>query len=280
MNCVRQAVLVLLTMLAVSACAIHVGGYAVPGPLPSTASAPAPDLPKVGQCMNSADFKVLACGEPHEAEITAVGELSGLSKEYPSERDLRRAALPPCRDALTVYLGSADADATRLQVWAFWPNQKGWEDGQRWRLCSVIEMSPNDEKKVSRKGSLKGVLAASGFGTYQLCSSGSPAKDTKLALVGCDTPHLGEAVPGVVSLGKFSDPAPSQDQISAIAKDKCSKAVADYVGSDKRTDVIAAWRPFGAQAWSEGWTNAICYAEASRAFSGRLWGLGVKPLPN
>jgi hypothetical protein len=275
---VRQAVLVLLTMQALSACAIHVGGYAVPGPLPSTASAPDPDLPTVGQCMNSAEFKALDCNSPHEAEITQVGEISGLSKDYPDERDLRRAALPPCRDALTEYLGSKDADATRLQVWAFWPNKQGWEKGQRWRLCSVIELAP-DEKKVSRKGSVKGVLAASGFGTYQLCSSGSPSKDDRLTLAACDTPHIGEAVPGVVSLGKSSDPAPSEDQINSMAKDKCTKAVTDYVGSDKRNDVFTAWRTFGAQAWSEGWTNAICYAEATRPFTGRLWGLGDKPLP-
>ncbi|GLZ33139.1 hypothetical protein Lesp02_53270 [Lentzea sp. NBRC 105346] len=268
-----------MTLVAVSGCARHIGGQAVPGPLPSTASAPAPDLPKVGQCMNSAEFKALDCNSPHEAEVTAMGEISGLSKDYPDERDLRRAALPPCREALTEYLGSKDADATRLQVWAFWPNKKGWEDGQRWRLCSVIELAP-DEKKVSRTGSVKGVLAASGFGTYQLCSSGSPSRDAKLTLTACDKPHVGEAVPGVVALGKNTDPAPSQEDINKMAEEKCTKAVTDYVGSSKRTDVSVAWRTFGSQAWSEGWTNAICYAETSRAFTGRLWGLGDKPLPN
>ncbi len=280
MTRVRLAVAILLSMTALSACTINVGGQAVPGPMPSTASASAPALPRAGQCMNSFDLKVLDCAGSHEAEVMSVGELSGLSSAYPDTQALRKAALPPCRSVLSEYLGSADADSTRLRVWAFWPNEQGWKDGQRWRLCTVVEIGP-DEKPLVRKGSVKGILGQNGFTKFQTCTSGSPSKDAEIKMAACTTAHLAEAVPsGVVSLGKSTDPAPSKEQMNAIATEKCTKAVHDYLGSSKRTDVFPAWRNPGSQAWSEGWTNAICYAEATKAFSGTLLGLRDNPLPN
>ena len=281
MTRVRLAVAIVLSSWALSACAIQVGGQAVPGPLPSTASASAPTLPKAGQCMNAYELTVLQCTDSHEAEVMTVGELTGLPTAYPDNQALRKAALPPCRQALTEYLGSGDADATRLRVWAFWPNEQGWKDGQRWRLCTVVEVSP-DEKPLARKGSVKGILGSNGFTTFQNCTQGSPSKDQEIKIIACNSAaHLAEAVPaGVVSLGKSTDPAPSTEQMNAIAKGKCTKAVHDYLGSSKRSDVFPAWRNPGSQAWSEGWTNAVCYAEANKAFNGTLFGIRDNPLPN
>ncbi|RDI29631.1 septum formation family protein [Lentzea flaviverrucosa] len=280
MTRVRLAVAIVLSALTLSACAIQVGGQAVPGPLPSTASASAPALPKAGQCMNAYELKVLQCTDSHEAEVMSVGELTGLPTTYPDTQALRKAALPPCRQTLTEYLGSGDADSTRLRVWAFWPNEQGWKDGQRWRLCTVVEISP-DEKPLARKGSVKDVLKSNGFGTFQTCTQGSPSKDQEVKVVACATAHMAEAVPGgVVSLGKSTDPAPSKEQMNSIANEKCTKAVHDYLGSTKRSDVFPAWRNPGSQAWSEGWTNAVCYAEATRTFGGTLLGIRDNPLPN
>lgn len=280
MTRVRLAVGIFLSMWAVSACTINVGGQAVPGPMPSTASASAPTLPKVGQCMNAFELKVINCPDSHEAEVMSIGELSGMPSTYPDAQVLRKAALPPCRQVLTDYLGSADADSTRLRVWAFWPNEQGWKDGQRWRLCTVVEISP-EEKPLPRKGSVKGILAQNGFTTFQTCTSGSPSKDAEVKVTQCNTAHLAEAVPaGVVALGKSTDPAPSKEQMNDIATAKCTKAVHDYLGSSKRADVFPAWRNPGSQAWSEGWTNAICYAEATKPFNGTLFGIRDNPLPN
>jgi hypothetical protein len=66
--------------------------------------------------------------------------------------------------------------------------------------------------------------------------------------------------------------------VNAKASEHCAKAVTNYVGAP-REDVFASWRAFGSQAWSEGHTTAVCYAEATRPFTGRLWGLGANPLP-
>lgn len=212
MTRVRLAVAIVLSTLTLSACTIQLGGQAVPGPLPSTASAAAPTLPKAGQCMNADKLLVLQCTESHEAEVMSVGELTGLPTTYPDTQALRKAALPPCRQTLNEYLGSPEADSTRLRVWAFWPNEQGWKDGQRWRLCTVVEISP-DEKPLARKGSVKDALKGDGFSTFQTCTQGSPSKDQEVKVVACNTAHLAEAVPaGVVSLGRSTDPAPSRSR--------------------------------------------------------------------
>ncbi|MBM7861542.1 hypothetical protein JOD27_005366 [Lentzea nigeriaca] len=280
MTRVRLAVAIIPIVWALSACAIQVGGQAVPGPMPSTAAADAPTLPKVGQCMNSSELKPVDCAASHDAEVMGVGEMAGLPSTYPDTQALRKAALPSCYGTISDYLGSPDAGATRLQVWAFWPNEASWKKGDRWRLCTVVELTA-DGKALPRKGSLKDVLKGSSFNTYQICLGGSPSKDPDVKPTACNGPHMAEAVPGgIVPLGKYSDPTPSKDQMNAIVKDKCTKAVHDYVGSDKRTDVFPAWRMPGSQGWSEGWTYAICYAEATRTFNGTLLGLRENPLPN
>ncbi|MFI6098447.1 septum formation family protein [Lentzea sp. NPDC051213] len=280
MTRVRLAVGIFLCVWALSACTINVGGQALPGPAPSTAAPGAPTLPKAGQCLNSAEIKPVECAESHDAEVMAVGEISGLPSAYPDAQALRKATLPPCYALINDYLGSQDSAGTRLQIWTFWPNEQGWAKGERWRLCTVTELTP-DGKALPRKGSLKDSLKGNSFNTYQLCLAGSPSKEADVKTTACNGAHMAEAVPGgIVPLGKHSDPTPSKDQMNAVAKDKCTKAVHDYVGSDKRTDVIPAWRMPGSQGWSEGWTYAICYAEANKTFTGTLLGIRDNPLPN
>ncbi len=280
MTRVRLAVGIFLSVWAMSACTINVGGQAIPGPAPSTAAGDTLTLPKAGQCMNSSEIKPVDCAASHDAEVMTVGEISGLPTAYPDTQTLRKAALPPCYATINDYLGSQDAGATRLQIWSFWPNEQGWKKGERWRLCAVVELAP-EGKPLPRKGSLKAVLKGASFNTYQLCLGGSPSKDPDVKPTACNGAHMAEAVPaGIVPLGKFSDPTPSKEQMSAVAKDKCTKAVHDYVGSDKRSDVFPAWRMPGSQGWSEGWTYAICYAEATKAFNGTLLGIRDNPLPN
>ncbi|WP_307867876.1 septum formation family protein [Umezawaea beigongshangensis] len=284
---VRRALAAVITPLALVACTDRISGSPDVGPTTSPASTTtgppatrvlATQLPKQGQCLDTTSFTPIGCEQRHDAEVVQVGELTGLSDAPPAEHDLRRAVLPVCRAAVNDYLGSADTDATRLQVRAFWPNSEGWEQGDRWRVCTVVELTPAEEP-VWRTGSLRGVLAASGFGTFQLCAAGSPSAQEELALVSCDEPHLAETVPGVLRLGEPGDPVPSQEQVDAAAREHCTAAVTGYLGTTSRTDVFPAWRTFGTRGWSEGFTSATCYAEATRPHSGRLWGIGGNPLP-
>ncbi|MEU5690683.1 septum formation family protein [Actinosynnema sp. NPDC020468] len=234
------------------------------------------ELPQAGRCTDDG-LAVVDCAAPHEAEVVGVGGLDGMSGGLPTDVDLRKAALPGCRTAVTSYLGSPDHDATRLQARVFWPSRDGWARGDRWVLCTVVEVRP-DGVVVKRSGSAKDLLKAAGFPTVQLCAEGSPAKDDSLKPTTCDRTHLAEAVPGVVGLGVVTDPVPSKDEVDTIVKSRCATAVRGYLNAD-RPDVIASWRTFGEQGWAEGFTTAVCYAEASRPFTGTLWGIGTKPLP-
>lgn len=236
-------------------------------------------LPTPGQCFNSAEFVPLDCAQPHEAESIGGGQLpADLPAEYPGEQVLRTAAVPPCRAALTSYLGGQDADATRLQVWAFWPGQRGWRDSDRWLLCSVIEVGA-DGQPVRRTGSVRNALADGKFNAFQRCSAGSPSKDQQLTMTGCDQPHLGEALPGVLPLGNPTDPMPSTDQMNKAAREHCDRATSDYLGASGRQDVWTTWRMPNESSWAEGFTNITCYAEATRLVTGTMRGIGTAPLP-
>ncbi|QQQ76373.1 septum formation family protein [Saccharothrix sp. 6-C] len=271
-----RAAVVALVALSLAACTARVPGVPDAEVVRPSLTPTADQLPQAGQC-TGAGLDVVDCTAEHEAEVTGVGVLEGLGAAYPNDRDLRRAALPACRAALTEYLGSPDHDATRLQAHALWPSRDGWAKGDRWRVCTVVELEP-DGSRARRKTSAKDLLKAAGFGTVQLCATASPGEAKDAGITACDQPHKAEAVPGVLALGDHRDPTPSLDQVNAKAAEHCAKAVTNYVGA-AREDVFASWRAFGSQAWSEGYTTAICYAEATRPFTGRLWGLGTTALP-
>ncbi|MCP2166241.1 septum formation family protein [Goodfellowiella coeruleoviolacea] len=251
-------------------------GNRVPAPPGLTGAS---GLPTPGQCFNSAEFVPLDCAQAHEAESISSGQLpADLPAEYPGEEVLRSAAVPPCRAALTDYLGGQDADATRLQVWAFWPSQRGWRDSDRWLLCSVIEVG-SDGQPVRRTGSLRNALADGKFNAFQRCSAGSPSKDAQLTMTGCDQPHLGEALPSVLPLGKPTDPVPSAEAMNNAAREHCDRAMTAYLGASGRQDVWTTWRMPNAMSWAEGFTNITCYAEAVRLVTGTMRGIGTAPLP-
>lgn len=270
----RRALVAVVAALALASCTEHVAGSPDDVVLRPSITPSAQELPPAGRCVD-VELRQVDCAGPHDAEVTAVGELGDVGEG--SERDVRRAAIPPCRAALAQYVGSADHDATRLHAQAVWPSADGWARGDRWRLCLAVELAP-DGRRVARSGSVKDLLKAAGFASVQLCARDSPSRSRAPELTGCDTRHVAEAVPGVLALGSPGDPAPSQQQVDERARKHCATAVRGYLGAD-RPDVFASWRAFGSQAWSEGFTTAVCYAEATRPFTGRLWGIGANPLP-
>ncbi|AHI02070.1 hypothetical protein GCM10010174_89370 [Kutzneria viridogrisea] len=293
-----QAVLVLAVAGATSACArpaLDLPAAAPPAPsspVNSSGALPVPAprndsvsvgsgsvLPSVGQCID-ATRQTVPCTNPHQGEITLVSELpAGLPSSMPDDSTLTREALPRCRTALGDYVGSKDADATSVQAWAFWPQQQDWAAGRRWLVCAVTQVdSVGNPTTVA--GSIHNGLAGSGFGKYQTCTVSSPSRDQQLRFGRCDGPHLGEAMPDVQSLGRSTDPMPPTEQINAIARDRCGKELINYLGATNRADVTFTWRaPDTRQAWSQGFTNLICYAESERTVNGRLRGIGTGPLP-
>lgn len=236
-------------------------------------------LPAVGSCID-AGHRAVQCAQPHQGEVTLVGGLpDGLPSALPDDTTMTRAALPQCRDALGDYVGAKDADATDIQAWAFWPQADAWTQGERWLVCAATQID-SAGNPITITGSLRKVLAGAGFAKYQTCTVSSPSHSQTLEFGSCDKPHLGEALPGVQALGRSTDPMPATDVINQIARNRCSQELTSYLGTGSRTDVTYTWRaPDTRQAWAQGYTNLICYAEAARPVGTRLQNIGNAPLP-
>ncbi|HTI28164.1 MAG TPA: septum formation family protein [Kutzneria sp.] len=256
-------------------------GGAAPLPMPKVDSGGVSraSLPAVGACIDSA-HKTVTCTAPHQGEVTLIGDLpAGLPSSLPDDTTMTRAALPSCRDALGDYLGSHDADATDLQAWAFWPQADAWTAGERWLVCAATQID-SAGNPITITGSLKHVLTGRGFARYQTCTVSSPSQSQTLKFGACDQPHLGEAMPGVQTLGRSTDPMPATDTINEIARNRCAQELTSYLGTDSRSDITYTWRaPDTRQAWAQGYTNLICYAEAARPVGTRLQNIGNGPLP-
>jgi putative regulator of septum formation len=241
------------------------------------------ERPEVGQCLETVRATLVDCARPHDAEVLSVVQLpdtvpTTVPSSLPDERTMTSIALPICRSAMGEYLGSQDADATNIMAWAFWPNDQGWSRGDRWLLCTLAEVGPNGQPRT-RTGSLRGALTGNGVYGFQVCSLGSPSQDAEIQKTACDTPHLGEALPGVINLGRSIDPLPAADTINDIAGRECGARLTDYLGAPNPA-VRPAWRIPNADSWQRGYTNIVCYAEPAQPVSVRLRGLGSAPLPS
>ncbi|CAM3923211.1 septum formation family protein [Kibdelosporangium persicum] len=231
--------------------------------------------PKPGQCLDTRNASVVDCAGPHDAEVINTGKLTATT--MPDEATAATLTIPPCREKMAEYLGSPDMDATNLVAMPLWPNDQQWARGERWLLCTVAEVGA-DEKPLHRTGSLEGALQGNEFFRFQTCSVSSPSREARVRRGPCDGPHLGEALPGVISLGRPGSPMPGTDAMNKIAGEKCPGLVARYLGGNSG-EVSTAWRLPNGESWNRGYTNLVCYAEASRPVRVRLRNLGQGPLP-
>ncbi|ALG14355.1 septum formation family protein [Kibdelosporangium phytohabitans] len=232
--------------------------------------------PKPGQCLDTGNAIVVDCADPHDAEVVNTGKLTATS--MPDEATAATLTIPPCREKLAEYLGGPDMDATNLVAMPLWPNQEQWAKGERWLLCTVAEVGA-DERPAKRTGSLEGALQGNELFRYQTCSVSSPSREAKLRRGPCDGPHLGEAVPGVINVGKPGGSIPGNDTMNRTASTRCPALVKKYLGGDSK-EVSVAWRLPNAESWARGYTNVVCFAEAARPVKVRLRNLGQGALPS
>ncbi|HEY2723264.1 MAG TPA: septum formation family protein [Pseudonocardiaceae bacterium] len=222
-----------------------------------------------GGCLAADTFAAVDCNQPHELEAFHFTALPvDFPQRYPTPDTLLPRFEPQCRAELPGYLGSADADASRLREFVYWPSQPGWNAGQRWVLCAVVEIGP-DDRPIARTGSLQGVLR-DGLGRFQTCSA-TPPSQGNLQVVPCTEPHRGEAVPGVLVLGDPTSPPISAAQANARADPHCHAKINAYLGSPTgRATVRYSWRYPLPESWANGYTSAVCYAETDTPVTGSL----------
>ncbi|WP_460522238.1 septum formation family protein [Flindersiella endophytica] len=158
------------------------------------------------QGSSGSGYQKIGCEKKHYAEVTRSGRPPA-GAEPPDDFPPQDPKVSPiCQAALTPYLGSPNADATRLERRVIWPTPQQWQAGRRWYACAVLERNPGDEA-ASWTGSRAGVLR-DGLGTLRRCLTGEPLDDAT-RVVPCTQPHRSEAVEGVIPLGSHADPVPS-----------------------------------------------------------------------
>lgn len=271
---------VLVSALAVLAllagCAQQVPG--TPRPVSPTASpgsgSSSPRLPAsgpigLGDCLAVTGFRVVSCAEPHELEVFHLTDLpADLSGSYPTPATLLPRLEPRCRAELPRYVASPDVDASRLREFVYWPSRPSWQAGERWALCAVVEIGPDDQP-LRRSGALAAALR-DGLGALQACSRDSPSQG-RLHVVPCSEAHRGEAVPGVLTLGRPSEPAMSAEQANTAAEPHCRRAIDAFVGAPgDQMGLRYSWRYPLPQSWPNGYTTVVCYAETAAPVTGSL----------
>jgi hypothetical protein len=276
-------------LLTVAACDNGTSGDSSSGPSASNAPAPVTSgritvpsnmygehPPSPGQCLDTGKSVVINCSQPHDAELISVGKLTATL--MPDETTAATMTMPICRERLAEYLAGPDADATNLVAMPLWPNDQQWSKGERWLLCTVAEVGA-DEKPQFRTGSLEGALQSLDKFRFQTCSVSSPSRDARIRRGPCDAAHLGEALPGVISLGAPGSAMPPTEAINKLAQQRCPEVLLSYLGGQSQ-EVLPAWRIPNSESWARGYTNIVCYAEAVRPVRVRLRNLGSSPLPS
>ncbi len=110
---------------------------------------------EVGDCIERPDLdedevsrvEVFDCGEPHGAEVFAIGDLGRGSDPYPD--DVAEQAFQRCLESFESYVGSSPFD-TELEVVHVYPGEAVWEDDQSY-VC--IAYLPGEELTGSIRGS-------------------------------------------------------------------------------------------------------------------------------
>lgn len=236
---------------------------------PGSARLPPGGAMQSGDCVTLARFAVVGCSQPHELEVYRFTRLPAtFPAAYPTPAGLLPKFEPQCRAGLTDYVGSRDADASRLREFVYWPSSQSWHSGERWILCAVVEIGP-DDRPMQRTGALGGALRQ-GLGQFQSCTVDPPSEGT-LHVVPCLQPHRGEAVPGVLVLGAPADPPFTAEQANAVAEPRCRRSIDAFLNSPGRKHGVRySWRYPLPQSWSYGYTTVVCYAETAEPVTGSL----------
>jgi hypothetical protein len=98
---------------------------------------------EVGDCFDEPDtdeiidVEVVACEEPHDAEVFALLDLDDLPDEI-DEQELFDTAEERCVDRFDGYVGT-DYLSSRLHVLALVPTEEAWLAGDRNAACYVVD---------------------------------------------------------------------------------------------------------------------------------------------
>ena len=101
------------------------------------------DQLSVGDCFNPGtavevfSVPVVECDELHEAELYGTVEIDAFGSEFPGDEAMYEWVNDRCEDQFPAYVGEPYAES-RYWIEVFFPTERGWEDGDRTGLCTVV----------------------------------------------------------------------------------------------------------------------------------------------
>lgn len=267
----RRVVAGLTALVLSTGCSAVIDKISPAGSSPErTAATPSSGPIRPRDCVSAARLEVVDCTRPHELEAYYAAPLPGdLPDDYPTAPTMLPRFEPQCRARLPGYVGNPEVDASRLREYLYWPSSQSWNEGERWLLCVVAEMGPQDQP-LRRVGTLEGALRE-GLGRFQACSKDPPSQGP-LRIVPCYELHRGEAVPGgVLVLGPPTDPPFPADRANAAADPYCRRAADTFLGgTGDRPGLRYSWRYPLPESWLNGYTTVVCYLETDVPVIGSL----------
>jgi hypothetical protein len=140
----RRSLAAILVGGFAAVCLIGLGAFAAVLLLHGRPHAPRPALPsvfrlRVGECVNSgpdgiSSPTVVACGQPHDAEVYARFALAGHS--WPGSAAIGALARQGCTARLGSYLNPQLATTVLAESYVF-PDQGAWNAGERAVICEI-----------------------------------------------------------------------------------------------------------------------------------------------
>lgn len=251
-----------------------------PTPSQGGASPSKPANDGVGTCLGPKPGKpqtkqATPCSGPHELEVAAAFTVKATAFAA-GEAEAEQT----CRAAVAAYLGSPSYPSTRIRSDAVLPDKASWAKGHRHTSCLVREETPDMRNWVTRRGSLRNILADDEqVHRYRLCGAVKASRADTMRYISCDRPHLAEALPTGVTLGTAADPYPGRQALNRQIGPQCRTALREFLRiSGHRTDVVAGWRMSSQKQWATGSRTATCYAEVDSPIRKSLRAIANRPL--
>ncbi len=115
----------------------------------------------VGDCLNVPEEDIFStidpidCAEPHDLEVFALVDLTGISVGYPGDDAVYEAAYNACWDEFEGYVGVPYEDSV-LYLDVFTPTLEGWDErGDRIANCVLYEVNADATELIPSNRSLR-----------------------------------------------------------------------------------------------------------------------------
>lgn len=225
---------------------------------------------------------VVACDQPHAAEVFFAEELGDDDAPYPGDEVLAEDTRARCDETYEEYLGVA-------LDYSFWyPQQSAWNDGERQVLCIAYDPEGKVlEESVKRSAQALTLRPRSRLAAGDCVNvpeeyaddpvafwEGPQAMPVSLAVVACDEPHAGEVF-NANNAWDGDAQFPGEEAVQSVAEKDCDSAFQDYVGVsfDESRLGYTLWGPVD-MSWEGGdrQVGCIAYDPESKPLEGSIKG--------